>query len=52
MVCGYIPNAGIKQWPNQVNNPIFTKNQGSLTEPVITKTNEKEKKKEEREKIF
>ena len=24
-VCGYIPNAGMQQWPNQGNNPIFTK---------------------------
>ena len=25
-ICGNIPNAGIKQWPSQGNNPIFTKN--------------------------
>ena len=44
-VCGYIPNAGINQWPVQGNNPIFIKTQGSPTEPVITKTNGEEKKK-------
>ena len=26
MVCGYIPNVGIQQWPDQQgNNSIFTK---------------------------
>ena len=43
----YIPNAGIKQWPDQGNNSIFTKNQDSPTEPVTTKTNREEKKKGE-----
>ena len=41
----------IKQWPDQGNNPIFTKNQGSPTEPVITKTNGEEKKKGGRENL-
>ena len=53
------PNAGIKQWPGEGKNTIFTNNQGSAgetlitlifvikvspAEPLITKTNGEKKK--------